>query len=166
MVEYQLRRVVVFRTLGEPNRFHEDSSGIVGEVNIPRRVGSVRSAFTEADDSLSSRARHHTGFTALSGPSGNGGFSPKAGSEEIDLQAARDLADNINIAGNIVGYSRRHGAATASGTPVDFIEISMYIANREQQRQGGRQASNHETRYGDVPGNASQPVLLICTVTL
>ena len=38
----------------------------------------------------------------------------------------------------------------------------MYIANRAQQRQGGRQASKRETRYGDVPGNASQPVVLIC----
>jgi hypothetical protein len=166
MVEHQLRSVVVLRTFGEPNRFHEGSSGVVGEVNVPRRVESICSAFTEADDRLAPRARHHTGFTASSEPSWNEGFSAKAGAKEIDLQTASDLADNINIAGDIVGYSRRHGAAAASGTPVGFIEISMYIANREQQRQGGCQASNRETRYGDVPGNASQPVLLVCTVTL
>ena len=88
MVEHQLRSVVVLRTFGEPNRFHEGSSGVVGEVNVPRRVGSICSAFTEADDSLAPRARHHTGVTALSGPSWNEGFSAKARAKAIDLPAA------------------------------------------------------------------------------
>jgi hypothetical protein len=97
----------------------------MGQVDITRGRFLRRAALGETHHRLPTGAGNNLGLPPAVRSSGKEGLGLQAGSEEIDSQAAVYDADNINIAGGIVGNFNIRGSAMALGQPGCILKICI-----------------------------------------